>query len=197
MLKVGITGNIASGKSEFQRLLTKKGYMVVDTDKICHEILLKNTEVIEHLKEYFANQDILDEDGNISRSKLAKLAFANDAYRYKLDTIMHPLVRKRLATIFKKYEKMPQMFVAVPLLFEAKMEDLFDVIILVAADEDLRLKRLLDRREYEFVEAKNRIKAQMPQEEKMELVDHVLYNNTSLKNLEFQAELILKKVVKP
>lgn len=171
--------------------------MVVDSDKIGHDLLQRNKHVIEGIKSIFTDIDIYDEDGSISRTKLGAIVFANNGYKYKLDTLMHPVIKEKITKIFAKYEKLPVIFVAVPLLFEAKMQDMFDLSILIASDEDLRLKRLLNSRNLEFIEAKNRIKAQMSQDDKMELVDFVLYNNTSLKNMEFQADLILKKIVKP
>lgn len=196
MLKVALTGNIASGKTEFEKLLIKRGYMVVDTDKITHELLSKDLEAIEKIKEYFESYDILEEDGSISRDKLGELVFSNKGLKYKLETILHPLITDRVEKYFEQYKKLPVIFVSVPLLFEAGFNKLFDKIILIASDENIRLRRLLKRNKWRFDYAKARIKAQMPQEDKMDLSDFVIYNNTSLANMEFQLDLVLKKLIK-
>lgn len=196
MLKVAITGNIAAGKSELEKLLIKKGYMVVDTDKITHDILEKDEQTIENIKTYFEDYDILEDDGTISRRKLGDVVFPNKALKYKLETILHPLIRDRVKKYFSQFEKLPIIFVSVPLLFESGFQHLFDKIILVASDENLRLARLIKRNEYTFDQAKARIRSQMPQDEKIELSDFVIYNNTSLANVQFQLDLVLKKLIK-
>lgn len=196
MLKVAITGNIAAGKSEFEKLLVKNGYMVVDADKITHDILEKDKETIEKIKLYFEDYDILEEDGSISRRKLGDVVFSNKALKYKLETILHPLITDRIKKYFDQFGKLPIIFVSVPILYEAGFQRMFDKVILVASDENLRLSRLLKRNEYTFDHAKARIRSQMTQDEKIDMADFVVYNNTSLANMEFQLNLIMKKLIK-
>ena len=195
MLKVAITGNIGAGKSLVEKLLRKRGYTVVDADKITHEILRSDEETIEKIHSFFGHKDIYEEDGTISRRKLGKLVFANPGMRYKLEFIMHPVIKDKMKEFLNNDCDKKVLFVAVPLLFEAKMQDLFDKTILIAADEPLRLKRILARDKMEFSEAKDRISAQQPQEEKMNKADFVIYNNTNLASLEFQLDLVLKRII--
>lgn len=196
MIKVAITGNIASGKSELEKLIVKRGFMVVDTDKISHDILKHDKTAIREILDYFEGTDIVDEHGDICRQKLGALVFANKGMMYKLETIMHPRINEKVRAVFERFRTLDVIFVSVPLLFEAKMEGIYDKVIFVAADEDLRLKRLIGRTKCNFTEAKMRIKAQMPQEEKVDRADYVIYNNTSIANLEFQLNLVLNKIVK-
>lgn len=196
MLKIAITGNIASGKTEFEKLLIDRGYVVIDTDKITHEILAKDSKTIRKIIEQFIEYDILEDSGALSRNKLGELVFSNKEFKYKLESILHPVIRNRIEEYFFQYEKLPIIFVSVPLLFEAGFENLFDKTILIAADEDIRFKRILKRNNWSFDYAKKRLKAQMPQDKKVELSDFVIYNNTSIKNMEFQLNLVLKKLIK-
>ncbi len=195
MLKVAITGNIASGKSEVEKLLKKRGYTVIDSDKIAHKILKEDQETIEKIDSFFGHKDIFEEDGSISRRKLGALVFANPGMRYKLEFIMHPIIKLRLQELLTQYSDKDVLFVAVPLLYEADMQGLFDKVLFVASDEPLRLKRILRRDNIEFAEAKDRINAQLPQEQKMDKADFVIYNNTNIAGLEFQLDLILKRLI--
>lgn len=195
MLKVAITGNIASGKSEVEKLLKKRGYFVIDSDRIAHQILKYDEETIEKIHSFFGHKDIYEEDGTISRKKLGKLVFSNPGMRYKLEFIMHPVIKVKLAELLKENSDKEVLFVAVPLLFEANMQSLFDKTLFVAADESLRLKRILRRDNIEFDEAKDRISSQLPQEQKMDKSDFVIYNNTNIASLEFQLDLILKRLI--
>lgn len=195
MLKVAITGNIASGKTEFEKLLRQRGYIVIDTDKITHELLSNDTVAIQKIKKYFEEYDISEDDGSISRSKLGEVVFSNESLKCELEKILHPLISDRVEKYFIQYEKLPIIFVSVPLLFETDFKNLFDKVILIASDEDIRLKRLLERNKYSLEHAKLRILSQMQQDEKKELSDFVIYNNSDILNMEFQLDLVLKKLI--
>ncbi len=195
MLKVAITGNIGSGKSLVEKLLKKRGYTVSDADKIAHDILKNDFETIEKINTFFGHKDIYDDDGSISRKKLGKLVFSSPGMRYKLEFIMHPVIKAKMKEFLDQERDLKVLFLSVPLLFEANMQDLFDKTLFVAADENLRLKRILSRDNLEYGEAKDRIAAQMPQEQKMDKCDFVIYNNTNVASLEFQLDLILKKII--
>ena len=151
MLKVAITGNIASGKSKAE-LIIAKYYPVYDTDKIAHEILDNITE--------FYGYDVFT-DGKIDRKKLGDLVFNNYELKTKLEELVHPKIRENLLEIFKVHKRDKMVFVSVPLLFEAGFKDMFDKTILISAKENLRLKRLMMRNNFTREEALKRIKSQM------------------------------------
>ena len=96
MIKVAITGNIASGKSEVQKILENKGYKVLDTDKIGHKIL----ETCSEIKTTFAECDVFDEFGDISREKLGKLIFETPLLKQKLEKISHPRIIENILNFF-------------------------------------------------------------------------------------------------
>lgn len=189
MLKVAITGNIASGKSTVEELLIEKGFDVLDTDIVAHDLLELET-IKEQLISGFKNYDII-ENNEISRKKLGKIVFEDEALRKKLERILHPLIKDEIGRFFHNVENSHQKtsqkekiaFVSIPLLFEAKFESLFDKIILVYSDDQIRLERLMKRNNLSLQDAKNRLKSQISQDEKTSLADYVIYNNELLSDL--------------
>lgn len=185
MRKIAITGNIASGKSVVEDILKSKGYKVLDTDAVSHEILENSIEA----KEAFKDFDIF-ENGVISRAKLGKIVFADNILLKKLETIIHPQIIKKMDEFFLQNHNEKYVFVSVPLLFETNMQDMFDEILLVAADENIRLNRVMARNGYSKEYALKRIKSQMPQDEKLARVDFIIDNNTTVQELENQINTI-------
>ena len=179
MIKFALCGNIASGKSTVQKLLENQGYRVLDTDKVAHELLtVNNSELFLEFKKF----DVF-ENGKFSREKLGKLVFTNKEIKQKLENILHPQIREKIKEFFEQNQNEKYLFVGIPLLFEANMTDLFDKIIFIYADDDIRLKRLLLRNGYSVEYAKARLNSQMRQEEKAQKSDYVINNNGSIEEL--------------
>lgn len=194
MLKIAITGNIAAGKSTVEKLISEMGFLVVDTDKIAHDLLESDTATINEVKSLFKGIEILDENGNISRKTIGEIIFQNTEYKIQLEKIIHPKVKIELQKIYADYPEQKVIFVAVPLLFEAKFDNDFDKIILVAADEDIRQTRLLERNNYTIEHAKSRIKSQIHQEEKILKSDYIIYNNSDISSLEKSTHDVIMKI---
>lgn len=189
MLKVAITGNIASGKSVVEEILREKSFKVLNTDDVAHN-LLRNEQVKNKIVLEFHGYDIL-ENNEISRPKLGKIIFEDKNLRKKLESILHPLVKDEVRRFFRRCSDEKIAFVTVPLLFEAKFETLFDKIVLIYANDDIRLKRLMERNNLPLEYAKNRMNMQMSQDKKISLSDYVIYNNGYLEDLYKNVEEVL------
>lgn len=182
MPRIAIAGNIASGKSVVEKILTNKGFQVYDTDKIAHDILKNSFEARETFPQTVVN-------GEVDRKKLAKIVFSDKEKLRELENIIHPKVREFILNI--NSEK--PVFISVPLVFEAGFEDLFDKIIFISAPIEIRLKRLMERNNLTQEEALTRINAQLGENDKITKCDFVIKNTGSKDDLEKNITELLKK----
>ena len=187
MFKIAIVGNIASGKSTVEEIIKNKGFKVVDTDKISHDILAGSFAV----RKLFADDNILT-DGQNDRKKLGAVVFKDKEKMKLLELILHPQIVTELLKIFQGNEDI--IFVSVPQLFEANFEKLFDKIVFINSDENIRLERLMQRNGLSESDARLRIDAQMKAEEKIPKCDYVIENNSTLENLATQIEEMLSNI---
>ena len=190
MIKVALTGNIASGKSTVQKILEDKGYKVLDTDKTGHILL----DTMPEIKEAFKDYDILNSEGLIDRDKLGKIVFSTPALKQKLESIIHPAIKDNILQFFEQNKSENAVFVGIPLLFESDMRDIFDKAVLIYTDDFTRKERLILRNNYTPEYAELRMKAQIPQDEKKLLCDDIIFNNGTLSDLENSVEEFLHRV---
>lgn len=171
MLKIAITGNIASGKSEVEKIIAQD-FPVFDADKIAHKFL-----------------------GNVDRRALGEKVFSDPVVRKKLEEYIHPKVKDEILKIFCESQD-KYVFVSIPLLFETGFDKLFDKIIFVQCDDKLRLERLMKRNNFTKEQALKRMNAQMPQDDKINKSDFVIHNNSTKEELAAQVNELLKKILK-
>ncbi len=195
MKKIAITGNIASGKSQVEKELILLGYKVIDTDKINHEILEKDEKTIQEIKNSFISCDILNDEERLSREKLGKIIFSDSEKKKILENILHKKIYEKLEIFYENNKNEKLVFVSIPLLFEAKQENKFDKIVFVSAEEEIRLKRLIERNKYNIDYAKTRIAAQEKEETKIAKSDFIIHNNSDLTNLRMQIEQVLQQLI--
>lgn len=187
MKKIAISGNIASGKTTVQKIIEAQGYKVLDTDDVSRDLL---TVANKPLFEAFKGYDVF-ENGEFSRYKVGQLIFSDKEAIKTIADIMHPQVKDVMLKFFADNKNDELLFVGIPLLFEANMQDLFDKIIFVYTDDDIRLKRLIKRNNYSVQHAQDRMKSQQSQDEKAKMSDYVIKNNGSKDELEEQVLKLL------
>lgn len=173
---VGLTGVIGSGKSTVTNYLTSLGYLVIDSDKIV-ENLYQQIKVIKLIEENFGKNCILD--NQINRKVLGELVFNNQDKREKLNNLIHPLVKKEIKKQINEINQ-PLIFVDVPLLYEAHFEDLFDETMVIYANTNQIIKRLITRDHLNQEQALAKINSQMEMIKKCSLADFIIDNSLDL-----------------
>jgi dephospho-CoA kinase len=185
MIRIGLTGNIASGKSEVARMLADRGATIIDADELAREAVEPETQALKDIIKRWG-KDVLNQDGGLDRAALRQIVFADQNELDALNRIVHPgVTRLRDREIARARERGDAIVVCViPLLFERNIVEEFDAIILVDAPRPLRLERLVATRGLEETEAMNMIASQMPAELKRARTDFVIENDGSLDKLE-------------
>jgi dephospho-CoA kinase len=181
MMHVGLTGGIASGKSTVARMLAEKGALLIDLDELAHEVEMPGGEAWEGIVGHFG-EEVLRSDRMIDRGKLGEIVFSDPGKLKLLNSLVHPAVlgewRRRLQ---RMRETSPGAIVvsAVPLLIEAGMTGMVDLVMLVYLPPEKQIARLMLRNGYTRHEAGLRIASQMPLEEKMSHADIIVNNEHS------------------
>ncbi len=178
MLRIGLTGGIGAGKSTVSATFSQCGGVVVDGDVIAREVVEPGTEGLAALVDAFGD-DILLPDGALNRPALAAKAFSSDETRATLNGIVHPLVGKRRAELIAAVPENSVVVEDIPLLVESGMAPLFPLVVVVFADADLRLKRLVEQRGMAEDDARARIAAQADDEQRRAVADVWLDNSST------------------
>ncbi|MBO7086295.1 MAG: dephospho-CoA kinase [Bacilli bacterium] len=192
MKKVAITGGIATGKSSILQYLMMKGYVIYSSDSLAHDVL-KNEGKQEVLKEF--GRGILSDNGEINRSLLGKIVFNDLEKLDKLNKIIHPYVKIRIEEIIKANPDLDIIFFEVPLLFEAKMEDMFDVTINIYCDIDTQIERIVARDGRSIDDALNIIKSQMGTYERNKRATYAIDNTKEINNTYRLIDKILGEIL--
>ena len=185
MKKIGLTGGIGSGKTTVARELETDGRVIVDADQIAREIVEPGQPALEELARAFG-EDILDEDGALNRAELARRAFADDAHPELLDSITHPRIREEVESRFRELERAGAEAVIfdMPLLVENGFDKEMDLVVVVDADVETRVARLVEHRGMDEDDARARIRQQSGDEERRAAADIVVDNNGDREHLE-------------
>jgi len=195
VFRVGLTGNIASGKSTVARVWQRLGARVIDADVLARRAVAPGSAAVRRIAEEFG-PGVLDESGGLDRAAMRGVVFRDPAARAKLESIVHPEVGRLRAEEEARLEAEGESIVVhdIPLLFEAGLDPEFDAIVLVDAPEQVRLERLVRDRGLDEDEARRMIDAQMPASEKRRRADYVIENEGTLDALEREAEAVWREL---
>jgi dephospho-CoA kinase len=197
VLKVGLTGGIACGKSAVMAMFVARGAHTVNADAIAHQLMLPGKPVYAAVVASFG-KEILNTDGAIDRQKLAAIVFASEHPRIEeLNRLVHPAVvaqQDRWSEEIREQDPDGIAIVEAALIFEAGVRDHFDRIIVVVCDPQQKAERLAQRLGIELNiarrEVERRSQAQWPDTEKAHLADYVIYNTGSIEDTEKQVERV-------
>jgi dephospho-CoA kinase len=176
MLKVGLTGSIAVGKSFVCEVFRELGVPVLDADQTAREVVKPNTEGLNSIIKHFGS-DILLENGELNRPKLGEIVFSNEEKRLLLNSIIHPLVQNVQDEWLQGLESKNEAKFAIidaALLIESNGYKRFDKIIVVWCEPKVQLERLMLRNNLNLIDAEKRINSQMPQAEKKKFADFLI-----------------------
>lgn len=190
---VGLTGGIASGKTEVARMLAAKGAVVIESDVLAREVVEPGTPGLAAVVDEFG-PDVLASDGSLDRKRLAREVFTDPRARARLEAIVHPLVRERAAELVEAAPPDAVVVQDIPLLVETGQADRFEVVVVVDVPEQVQLERLTRLRGMTADEAKARIRAQASREERLAVADVVLTNSGDLAELGEQVDELWRRL---
>lgn len=189
---IGITGGISSGKTTVCNAIANKGYKIIDCDKINKDLSKIGMPIYNAIINTFGNDYLLD-NNEIDRKKLGSLIFNNNEAKLKLNEITHPLIllemKRQISLINDKL-----VFVEIPLLYEAKLDNICDYVICVYLDKKTQLERLIKRESIDEAYALAKINSQMDLDKKRDLADYVINTMGDLEDTINQTEEIINKL---
>jgi dephospho-CoA kinase len=191
MLKVALTGGIATGKSHVLERFRQLGVPCLDADRLAHGVTSAGTEATAAIAARFGS-GVLDANGAVDRAKLGPIVFADESARRELERIVHPAVYRAITAglrAFELLENAPAAIVDVPLLYETGRAADFDRVIATVCSSEHQLARLIDRGLTEE-QARQRLAAQMPAAEKAARADYVIRTDGSFADTDSQVEKI-------
>ena len=193
MKVLGLTGGIGSGKSMVASMFAQLGAEVIDADRLARDVVEPGQPALQEIASAFG-RDILLSDGRLDRSKLGRIIFADPVARGTLNAITHPRIQERMAAQIALRASRPGVLIAdIPLLYENERTDSVETVVVVWVDTQTQLRRLVERDGLSEDEARQRIAAQMPLDEKRARADVVIDNSGSRENTRRQVEAIYRR----
>ena len=198
MILIGITGGIASGKTEVAKVFQKLGAEILSGDEIGKDVVEKNPQLLKKLVKAFG-EEILTSKKRLNRKKLGKIAFSSPSLTEKLNRIVHPFLlenlKEKIESLRRKSDK-KIVVVDAALIVEWGLQKKLDYLVLVDCSKEKRVKRLIRQRGYTRKEAEQRIKAQLPETRKRKHADFIIKNAGGLKELRAHARVLWRKILR-
>jgi dephospho-CoA kinase len=195
-VQIGLTGGIGAGKTAVARRFAELGALVVDADALAREVVAAGTPGLAAVVAEFG-PGVLRPDGGLNRAALGRLVFADEDRRARLNSIVHPLVRRRAAELVAAAPAGTVVVQDVPLLVETGQADRFDLVVVVEAPAELRVERLARDRGMSAEEARSRMAAQATDGQRRAVADVVLVNDGDLDRLRAEVDRVWRERVEP
>jgi dephospho-CoA kinase len=189
---IGLTGGIASGKSTVARRLVEHGAIHLDADQLARRVVEPGTTCLKAIVDAFGD-GVVRSDGTLDRQKLGDLVFRDDAARARLNAIVHPAVRELSGKLIAKAEQDDPHAVVVydvPLLVEAQVDHPFDLIVVTSAPKRAQVRRLVEERGLDPIQAEARVDAQVSDEERRAVADVVIDTGGTIAHTVSQADAL-------
>jgi dephospho-CoA kinase len=197
---IGITGNIASGKSSVARTFEELGARIIDADEVARAVVEPGEPAWKEIVMEFGEKILEPGGGKIERKKLADLVFRDEEKRKSLNEITHPRIKEKIRGLLSEYEKggaRIAMVEATLIVEGGGLMELLDGLIVVTADEETQIERLIKDKGYTREEAVSRLRAQMPAEEKVKHADYVIDNSGPLEDTRRRVKEVWESVCSP
>ena len=192
--RVGLTGGVASGKSTVSAMLAELGAVVIDADLLAREVVSPGTDGLAAVVEEFG-PEVLGPDGALDRPRLGALVFADPERRRALEAIIHPRVRARAAEIEAAAQEGSVVVHDIPLLTETGQAASFDAVVVVDVPTDVQVDRMVGIRGMPEEDARARISAQAPREERLAIATYIVENTGSLDELRARVEEVYRLLI--
>ena len=196
MVRVGLTGGVASGKSTVAAILVELGAVLIDADVLAREVVARGTPGLEAVVAEFG-AELLTPEGDLDRAAMGSLVFTDADARKRLEAIIHPLVFERITALESQAPDDAVVVHDIPLLAESGRADTFDAVLVVDAPAELQIARMTEDRGWTREEAEARIGAQVSSEERLAVATHVIDNTGSLGELRRRVEAVYASLHDP
>ena len=195
ILKVAVTGGAGSGKTSVCNRLKELGVKVISADEMAREAVAPGSTAFKKIVHYFGNTILLS-DGTLNRKKLRRMITDDDDARLAMERFIHHEIAKLILknVVFAEKEGSRMVVIEVPLLFELDMKEKFDWVVVVSADKELRVKRLMERDQTSRDEAMHLIDVQMPEKEKINRADYVVRNEGPMEKLVESVDILFNNL---
>lgn len=192
-LKIAITGGIGSGKSSVSKIIESFGFPVIKADDLAKELMMKDESIKKKIIKSFGKESFTEK--GINTKYLADNVFINKEKVEKINSIIHPPTIKKIEEISKKlFEKNNLVFVESALVYEAKIQRLFDYVIFIYAEEEIRIARKIENDSMTRLEIEKRMSFQIPDEKKTDRAHFVIDNNSTFDKLETRTKFVIELI---
>ena len=183
MLKIGLTGGIGSGKSTVADIFSSLGITVIDADRIAHQLTQAGNGGFKEI-EQLLGKEFIASSGELDRKKIAQHIFSNPEKKTELENILHPKIKQKMLSEIERHKREKFIVLEIPLLIESNFSDLVDRVLVIDADNEIRINRTQQRDDRSEEQIRDIMSHQIDQDQRLIQADDIVYNNANIDKLE-------------